>query len=132
MAANEHRGETEIVLDGAAFVMRPTYEAIVAVETATGSTIGAMAMLGANMRLPVGWLAIIVTEFVRASGKATGDAVAAHLNVTRVGGLLQDSGIVAASLTVAKVLGDAATGGYSSAGERKTTENQTSAPSSVV
>ena len=119
--ANDLRGEDEIVLDGATFGMRPTYEAIVAVETATGASIGTMAMAGANMRLPLGWVAIIVTEFVRAWGKANGNQAAANLAVDRVGGLVMDSGIVAAQLTVAKILNGAVTGGYTSTGEAKAT-----------
>ena len=130
--ANDLRGEDEIVLDGATFGMRPTYEAIVAVETATGASIGTMAMAGANMRLPLGWVAIIVTEFVRAWGKANGNQAAANLAVDRVGGLIMDSGIVAAQLTVAKILNGAVTGGDTSTGEAKATGSQTSAPSTAA
>ena len=129
---NDLRGEDEIVLDGATFGMRPTYEAIVAVETATGASIGTMAMAGANMRLPLGWVAIIVTEFVRAWGKANGNQVAANLAVDRVGGLIMDSGIVVAQLTVAKILNGAVTGAYTSTGEAKATGSQTNAPSTAA
>jgi hypothetical protein len=130
--ANALRGEATIDLDGATFTMRPTYEAIVAVEAATGSTIGTMAMAGANMRLPLGWVAIVVTEFVRASGKATGNQVAANLSVERVGGLIMDSSIVGASLAVAQVMSDAVSGKYTASGEAKATGSQTNAPSTAA
>jgi hypothetical protein len=129
---NELRGEAEIVLDGATFGMRPTYEAIVAVESATGASIATMAMAGANVRLPLGWVAIIVTEFVRAWGKANGNQTAANLAVDRVGGLIMDSGIVAAQLTVAKIMNAAVTGEYTASGEVKATGSQTIAPSTAA
>lgn len=37
MAANPHRGEVDITLDGVTYQMRPTYSAIVAWETACGA-----------------------------------------------------------------------------------------------
>ena len=95
--ANAERGEVIVRLDGAAYPMLPTHEAQVAVETRTGCSMSelwlrcaqyveAMVRIAATVDTP-GTLAIkpglglklseleaIITEFVRAAGKARGDA----------------------------------------------------------
>lgn len=91
--ANKERGEVTINLDGKAWTMRPTYEALAEIEAATGRPI--MELIGAvnALRFSVRDLAVIVAACLRAGGE---DGVKA----ARVGPML-----VAAGITSPAVLG---------------------------
>lgn len=129
---NELRGEAEIVLGRATYGMRPSYEAIVEIEKATGKTIGVMAVAASNVALPVSTLAIVVAELIKAWGRATKDASAAHVGAGKIGSLIVETSVVAASLGVAKVLTDAVTGGYTASGEAKAAETSTAGLSTAA
>ncbi len=61
--------------------------------------------------------ATIVTECVRAQGKATGDQVMANYNQNRVGELIAEAGKMAVVRRLELLLFMAVTGGYTAAGE---------------
>lgn len=109
---NRVRGEVGIMLDGAPFVMRPTYDACLAIETQTGLSLLALAQRATGEQgLSLDQMATIVTECVRAHGRATGDGTAANLAKRRVGELLFDSGPAVAQVRVLAVLIAAISGG---------------------
>ncbi len=119
MTVNPERGEVEIVLEGTTFGLRPTYEAIVAIEKATDRTLVDLARDANVTHLPLAVCAIIVTELIRAWGKAKGDVMAQGVQVERIGHLLMDEGMPTVQVRLALVLVLAATGGYTPSGEMK-------------
>jgi hypothetical protein len=118
---NPARGEAEIVLEGTTFGLRPSYEAVVAIEEATGLALGVLASAAATLRLPLAKLALVVTELIKAWGRSTETRSATLVNPDRIGALIHDAG----------VLHGAATGGYYASGEARpatTTTGTTTAP----
>lgn len=122
------RGEVTINLD-ATYVMRPSYEAIEAIETATGRGVVALLMSSGQGDLSLRETSIIVCEFIKAWGKeciATGDnspeaRSASGSNVRKVGELVYKAGLVKVVPRVQFVLGAAVTGGAIATGETEAT-----------
>jgi hypothetical protein len=120
------RGEVTINLD-ATYVMRPSYEAIEAIETATGRGVVALVNLAAQGELSLKNAAIIVTECIRAWGKqqaANGNDQPEARSATgarpeKVARLIHEHGLVQATERCAIVLMAAATGGVTASGEWK-------------
>lgn len=128
----EERGELALSLDGQTMIMRPTFEAIHAFEVSTGKGLLQLAQEALNRTLPLFELAQVVTECVKAWGRATKSASAQGANAPRVAELILESegGFYAALNTVAGMLALATTGGYTAQGELKagtTTMTTTSA-----
>lgn len=111
--ANEIRGEVSIALDGVAYVLRPSYEAGVAIEQATGRSLMELAVAAAGSRMLLPQLAIVVTEYIKAWGRETGNTSTEHFDVQRVGELIHNGkgGIMAAMPRVELVLAQAVSGG---------------------
>lgn len=130
-AANEIRGEVDLVLDGQRFVLRPSYTAIAAMEKKTGAPLMQLAQLAEQACLGQEQQAIVVTELVRAWGRsivideyasASDRAIATSAkaaNVDTIGELLYPVGVMAVQPRVAIVLGLALTGGCLPSGELK-------------
>ena len=131
-AANELRGEVDLVLDGQRFVLRPSYTAIVAMEKKTGAPLIQLAQLAEQGALPQESQAIVVTELVRAWGRelvtdeyasAADKAIATSArgaNADTIAELLYPVGVMAVQPRLAIVLGFALTGGCLPSGELKT------------
>lgn len=120
------RGEVTIDLD-ARYVMRPSYEAIEAIENQTGRGVVALVNLAAQGEMKLSEAAVIVTECMKAWGKqqlSSGDASseaksAAGANIKKVAALIYEAGLLKATERCAIVLMAAATGGVTAAGEWK-------------
>ena len=123
VTANATRGELSITLDGAEYVLRPSFEAISAFEAATGKGIIQLARDADSGVLGTGALAQIVAETMRAQGRAIGDNVLAASQTKTVAGLIieSDGGVHRVMAIVAGLLAIAATGGYTASGELKAT-----------
>ncbi len=131
--ANAERGEITITFDGAEYTLRPTYEAILEVETQTGKTIFELGGLADGNRLPLAQAAIILAEFIKAWGRETGDRAMANVGAKRLGEMALDTGLPNVMAVLALVLYLAATGGYTPTGELKATETKTTSdPSSAA
>lgn len=119
--ANEVRGEFEITLEGVTYGMRPSHTAIVAYETATGRSTSILAAQARAQAMSLADMAIIVTECVKAWGLATKHSAAPHFQSARVAELLveSDGGLMLAMSRLSLMLFVAATGGVTSAGEKK-------------
>jgi hypothetical protein len=121
------RGEVTITLDGAEYVMRPSYEAIEAIEAQTGKGILALIQGAQEGNLTLAQTAIIVAECMKAWGRqqiAAGEASpearsAAGAQTQKVARLIHEAGLMTALPRVVIVLVAAATGGVNSAGEPK-------------
>ena len=131
-AANDVRGEVDLVLEGQRFVLRPSYTAIVAMEKKTGAPLLQLAQLAEEGCLNQEQQAIVVTELVRAWGRSLVDdeyasaadrAIASSArgaNVDTIGELLYPVGLMSVQPRIAIVLGLALTGGCLPSGEMKT------------
>lgn len=118
MSVNPERGEIELELGGATYVLRPTFEARAAFEKATGLSLVQLAQTAADGSMPLDNAAIVVTECVKAWGKAENVTSAAGANVRRIGELIYEADgglmIVLKRLQIMLIL--AATGGYTASG----------------
>jgi hypothetical protein len=117
--ANKTRGESGIVLDGVSYVLRPSFEALEAIEDETGKGLGRLLAEATRGDLTVKATATVITECIRAQGRATGDDGMAKVNTDKIGKLMMtmDGGYVAALGIIIDLISTALTGGYSVEGE---------------
>lgn len=123
MTANKTRGEVSLELEGQEYVLRPSYEAISAFEAQTDRSLIDLARAAGDGELKLSESAIIVTECIKAHGRATDDKALAAFNAARVGELIlqADGGLLIAMKRLELLLFMAATGGYTGSGEVKAT-----------
>lgn len=109
--ANKHRGEITVALGSRQFTLLPTFEAVAAIEAALGSVI-ALTKRGINdaSSLTMTELAVVVTEGIRAHGRATGSSDA-HSGVDVVKRLIFEAGLPRTVPAVIDFLAAAVTGG---------------------
>nr|WP_294069661.1 hypothetical protein [Sphingomonas sp.] len=119
MAANEERGEFELKLGPATYGLRPSWEAIQAFELGTGKSLMQLAGEADRGALALSSAAIIVTECMRAWGRALGNTSARGAQVENVTPMLMEAGIYLVQPRLALMLYMAATGGLTSSGEAK-------------
>lgn len=122
-AANPVRGEIEVSLGDPArdYVLRPSYEAIVAIEKGTGKGLLHLFREAAEATMPLGDLAVVIAECIRAQGRAAKDRMMASVDADRIGALIMESpyghsGVLARA---AVLLGGAVCGDYNASGEVK-------------
>ena len=73
---NKHRGEVEITLDGKAYVMRPTFEAMAEIEAKIGHGILWLATRASEGDIGITEVAVIIAAGLKAAGEpATADTV---------------------------------------------------------
>lgn len=125
--ANETRGEIALDLGGREFVMRPTYQAISAIESKTGRGILALARDAADLSLSDA--AIIAAECIKAHGKHVGDDMMANYAPAKIAEMMieAEGGIAACLGRLSALLMVAATGGYTASGELKAAKDQATA-----
>jgi hypothetical protein len=119
----DERGQLSIYLD-AEYVLRPSVEAIIAIERQTAPLVQFdLATLAANCRMSLEHMAICVAEFMRAHGKANPDD---PLKTTYLGakpetlaGLIMEAGAPRICGALAVILAGSLNGGYTAAGEAK-------------
>jgi hypothetical protein len=111
MLANAERGEVSLTLDGADYVLRPTYAACVAIEAQTGRSIIELAVDAQAKSLSLGNAAVIVTECIRAWGREIGRISVEGVQVDRIGELIFADGIAKAMPRIELAMMFAATGG---------------------
>ena len=137
-------GEVDLKLEGQAFVLRPSYQAIVAMEKKTGKSLIELATLAEQCALNQEQQAIVTTELIRAWGRslqvdeyasASERIVATSArgaNVDSIGEMLYSVGPLAVQPRIAMVLGLAATGGCLPSGEVKTAGTMTTTETPAV
>lgn len=128
-SASEERGELALTLEGAEYVLRPSYEAIDAFEGKTGKGLLELAQLALSGKLRAGELAQVAAECIRAWGRATDQASMAAVNARRIAELIVESegGMAGAMGILSAMLSMAATGGYTAQGEMKAGATKTTA-----
>jgi hypothetical protein len=122
--ANEVRGEVDLILDHTRFVLRPSYEAVLAVEKETGKGLIALATAATDGALGLSDAALITAEFIRAWGRSVEDPVARAVDTGKIGELIHEYGLMRVTLRLAMVLTLAATGGCKNDGSPKEGEAQ--------
>ena len=117
--ANAERGEAEIVLDGRVYVMRPSFEAMMAFEAATGKSTLALAGLALEQDMAARDVAEVAAACIKAQGEAVNDPMLKGINTKRIGALIMETrgGFAYAQARLGKLLLGAATGGYDAKGE---------------
>lgn len=128
------RGEFSLVLAGTAMGLRPSYEAVDAIEKALGRGAVDIARQALAAKLSMGEVAQIATECIRAWGRDADDKGAAGSNAVRVGQLIYDSpeGLHGALQTIAAMLSLVVTGGYTASGELKPSTTKTTTEKAPV
>lgn len=125
--ANAERGEISLTLDGVEMVMRPSHEAILAFESATGKGLAQLAAQAVACTLTLGEVAQVAAECIRAWGRATGQRGYAGSTATRVGELILEApgGLRDAMGPISSVLALAFTGEYTASGKLKAAKGTT-------
>ena len=121
-SANEIRGEVDLELEGQRFVLRPSFEAILEVETRTGKGLMELASLAYDSQLSLRLAAMMVTQFIKAWAKAEGDQLAQGIKEERIGELIHEKGLMAVVPRLALLLARAVTGDYRADGTPKAGE----------
>lgn len=92
--ANPGAGEVEIVLDGEAWVLRPGWKAVVAIEKLTGQTMLQLAQrMNDGRGLPLEDAATIVVQGIHCWATVNKDDLASSVRVPRVLELLYAGGV---------------------------------------
>ena len=119
--ASEERGEVSLVLDGATMALRPSYEAIVAFEASTDKGLLELARAALEGKMRLADLSQVVTECIRAWGRATQQPSIAASNAVRIGQLIAEAegGMARVLGIVSGMLSMAVTGNFTASGEVK-------------
>jgi hypothetical protein len=122
-AAVDTRGQISVEFEGQKFILRPSWEAINAIEQQTGRGLYELATLATTGQLALDVLSLIVVELMRAYGRANPQdplhATYMSATTTRISELIYESSIPQVLARVAVVLLGALTGGYTASGEAK-------------
>lgn len=117
------RGQIAIELEGVVYQLRPSREAILAIETQTGNSLYQLAGLAIAGGMQTETMGLIVAELMRAHGKANPQD---PLNSTYIGAkperiaeLIHEEGVPYVVPPIVAVLMGALTGGYTASGEPK-------------
>lgn len=121
--ANPVRGEITVELGQPAvsYVLRPSYEAIVAIETATDKGLMRLFRDANDGNLSLSNCAEIVSQCVRAQGRAKNDPFLAGVQADRIGQLIMESDLGLAGVLgrITVLIGFAMCGDYDASGELK-------------
>lgn len=116
--ANAHRGEHDLPLGSRTFLLRPSWEAIDAIERKTERALPELIRMGNAGALPLRIAGIIAAELVRA-GADEKDTFTRNVSAERLSELIFEQGVAGAIARLTLCLVDAATGGRTSSGEAK-------------
>ncbi len=115
--ANPERGEITVELEGVPHVLQPSYQAQVAIEQQTGLSLEQLSDGAGRSAMSIEHMAIIVTECVRAHGRATKNGTLSAYTAERVGECIVESGKLMIAKRLELLLYLAVTGGYRASGE---------------
>jgi hypothetical protein len=115
--ANPERGEHELALAGVKYRLRPSFDAVRAIEAKT-EPLMILVQLANRFQLTLDQLGVVACEFIRAGAEENDHATKA-VAPERLAELIYEEGatLVTARLTVC--LADAASGGRKASGEAK-------------
>lgn len=105
------RGEVTVRLEGTEYVLRPTFEACMAVEKQIGRSLIHLASEADAQRLTIEEMSIIAAEFIRAYGKDQQIASLIGVRAENIAPLIYAEGVIGVAPRLAIVLIGAITGG---------------------
>ena len=114
--ANSERGEHELTLAGRTYRLRPSHQAMVAIERKTASSVLGLVRLGNAGELTLEQLGVVGAELIRAGAE---DRLTQSVDDERIAELIFEEGLPAATSRFTLCLLDAATGGRTASGEAK-------------
>lgn len=117
MTANPERGEITVELEGIPHVLQPSFQAQVAIEHLTGLSLEQLSDAAGRSALSIEHMATIVTECVRAHGRASNNPTLAAYTPERVGECIVETGKLMIAKRIELLLYLAVTGGYGATGE---------------
>jgi hypothetical protein len=129
MTALSAIGEIDLELEGVAYRLRPTFEAVREIEKGTGRNLFDLVRQVEQGGLTFDDIGIIVAACIRAEAKASGDGALAMIRPQRAAELVyaEDGGALLAIRTaIHPLLFGALTGGFSAAGEAQPRPPKTS------
>lgn len=122
-AAANARGEVTIVLEGQEYHLRPSYEAIVAIEEMTGKTTFELANAARNQALTLAECGIVTARMMQAFGEShPGDPLISTYKNSKpenLARLIMVEGVMKVQPRLAVLLIAAVTGGVDASGEWK-------------
>ncbi|MBB4618959.1 GTA-gp10 family protein [Sphingomonas abaci] len=115
------RGEASLTLAGTVMGLRPSFEALDAIEKTLGRGLVDLATAAIHKQLRMSETGQIACELIRAFGRDADDAGASKSTAPRVTELIMASegGLLAAMQTIGGVLAIAVNGGYDTQGNLK-------------
>jgi hypothetical protein len=117
------RGQICVELEGVSYMLRPSREAIAAIELQTGRSLYDLAGEAISGRMQTATLGLIVAELMRAYGKANPEdqlhTTYAAAKPERIAELIHEEGVPFIVPPIVAVLMGALTGGYTASGEVK-------------
>lgn len=113
------RGEVRLTLDGTAYVLRPSYQAIMDIEEATGLSLFELTSTADKQALTIRQMAIIAQAMIAAYGRETKNDTLTRFKVDRIAELMFEAGAMAVQPFILVVLYSALTGGVDASGKRK-------------
>ena len=116
--AVEARGEKTLTLEGVKYRLRPSREAIAAIEESTGRGLLKLVHLCSAGDLSTDDYGIVAAHLIRA-GASPDDEGTRHVGEKRVADLIYEAGVLAVKSTLTLVLLNAATGGRTAEGNEK-------------
>jgi hypothetical protein len=116
--ADPERGELELELAGMRYRLRPSHQAIRAIERKTSFSLLELVRLGNAHALSMDHVGIVSAELIRA-GAAPEDAATRAVHEDRISELVFEEGVVKVTARVTLCLAEAANGGRTATGEAK-------------
>jgi hypothetical protein len=114
--ANAARGEHELNLQGVGYRLRPSREALKAIEARTRTPVLKLSLLGDAADLTIEQLGIIAEELIRAGAE---DEATRHVSAARLEELIIEESMVRVTGRLTFCLSDACTGGRTAEGNAK-------------
>ncbi|HEX2594805.1 MAG TPA: GTA-gp10 family protein [Rhizomicrobium sp.] len=119
-SANRTRGEYTLTLGGRPYLLRPSFSAQVAIETALDKSYFELAAAAQVAALRIDHASVIVTELVNAGAEDPMDKISAE----RAGEMIYEAGMPSIAPVLAVLLIDALSGGRTASGEAKAVATQ--------
>ena len=132
-AANGKRGEVSLTLDGKDYVLRPSFEAILEIEDATGKGLVEIVRAALQQRLTISEIGTVTAALMRAWGREVDDLGAKAASADKVARLIFecDNGAAAVQAAIAQLLTIAAGGGVTASGEVKAATRKKATPAAA-
>lgn len=124
-AANEVMGEDELRLGKRTYVLRPSYDAVKAIETRTGATLLQLYNDGNRGAIPLERLGVIAAELINAHPE---QLKGGRVDADRIAQLIYRQGLPGVTARLTLLMLDAATGGRDLSGERVTVVETADSP----